>query len=200
MTTDGDNSELLLTAFRYVAGELSAEEAADFETLLSDDQAARDALADVVVLSEAMAVEEFERIHPQRIGVVPSRRVFPKWGSIVALCILVVAGLTVLNPDNPPDLTDPGEDLAVQPVHPMPLSEVGDPHSVLSLWSELRGGDSDQYAADPYLVEESETFTSAPNEVPDWMLSAIVSGTDAPPVNMPEDMRELMDDPDRENL
>lgn len=199
MTTDRDNSELLLTAFRYVAGELSAQHAADFENSLAEDQSARDALADVVVLSEAVAVEEFERVHPQRIAPVPSRRTFPKWGTVVALCILAVACLIVLNPDNQRDVTHPADDVAVQPPDPMPLSEMGDPRSVLSLWSELGNGAADRYTSEPFF-EESETFSPVLNEVPDWMLSAVVGSADASPVDMPEDMRELMDDPDRENL
>jgi|GEM_PF-2008030 len=42
-------------AFRYQAGEMSADETAEFERLLGDNQPAREALARAVLLSEAVA-------------------------------------------------------------------------------------------------------------------------------------------------
>ena len=51
-------NELDWSAFCYAAGELSAEEAAAFETRLADDQAAREALARAVELTEVVASAE----------------------------------------------------------------------------------------------------------------------------------------------
>lgn len=195
MTTDRDHSELLLTAFRYVAGELPADDAAGFEALLSDDQSARDALADVVVLSEAVGVEEFERIHPLRSAPTPlSRRGIPGWAAVAAVCLVALISFLVFHEPDAPGPTD----VAVSPADPAPLPEVGDAHNVLSLWSELGADDADRYESDPYLMEES--LPPAPNEIPDWMLSAVVSGADEPPADMPDEIRELMDELDHENL
>src|SRR5690348_7639444 len=55
MKRDVEPDELLLTAFRYVAGELSAQDASQFEARLANDLDAQQALADAVLLGDAVA-------------------------------------------------------------------------------------------------------------------------------------------------
>lgn len=50
--------ELVLQAMLYASGELDAEQAAAFEVLLTEDQAARDALCKAVELTQSMPGQE----------------------------------------------------------------------------------------------------------------------------------------------
>ena len=53
--TNLPQDELLWSAFRYVSGEMDADEQAAFESKLADDQSAREAVADAVALGVAAA-------------------------------------------------------------------------------------------------------------------------------------------------
>src|SRR5262245_38899044 len=55
MTLSEERDDLDLSAFRYVAGEMTPVEAAAFEGRLADDQTARDAVSRAVGLSQLMA-------------------------------------------------------------------------------------------------------------------------------------------------
>ncbi len=57
-TMNNENHELDWSAFCYAAGEMTADEAAAFEARLADDQAAREALARAVELTEVVASAE----------------------------------------------------------------------------------------------------------------------------------------------
>lgn len=54
-TQPGSSADLAWCAFQYVAGELGHEETAAFEQRLSEDQTAREAVAQAVELSESLA-------------------------------------------------------------------------------------------------------------------------------------------------
>jgi hypothetical protein len=56
MPTAAKNDDLLWLAFRYVAGELDVDESEAFEHRLSQDQAAREAVAEAVGLVQAVAL------------------------------------------------------------------------------------------------------------------------------------------------
>ena len=53
--TSFDKHDLNWLAFRYVAGEMSGDECAEFETRLADDQAAREAVASAVELTQTIS-------------------------------------------------------------------------------------------------------------------------------------------------
>src|SRR5262245_34308227 len=87
------NDELHWLAFRYVAGEMTAAEEESFEQQLADDQEAREAVAQVVELNEAI------RLAATKPVVAPRRR-FPlltlhpvAWAAGLAASLLVVFGL-----------------------------------------------------------------------------------------------------------
>lgn len=89
--TPRDNLEW--AAFRYVANELSAEEAAAFETQLADDQAAREAVARCVEMTHAIvAVAEAEHA-PVLAGRRRGFRVPSGWialagsAAVLAVCV-----------------------------------------------------------------------------------------------------------------
>jgi hypothetical protein len=90
MPSDAHN-ELQWLAFRYVAGELSGDEAAQFEDRLDQDQQAREAVAAAVELTEAVVASGADR--PR---VLPMRRRFratAMWtfaSAAAAACIAVV--------------------------------------------------------------------------------------------------------------
>jgi anti-sigma-K factor RskA len=56
-------------AFRYISGEMAVNEAAQFESLLSDDQGARDAVVRAVELSQAILATQTSS-QPQSIGLL----------------------------------------------------------------------------------------------------------------------------------
>jgi hypothetical protein len=85
-------------AFRYVAGEMTAEEAAEFECLLSENQPAREAVAAAVQLSQAVELAARNaRPHRQEVVLPPrGRRVLTwrqrlVWASIGAAASLLIA-------------------------------------------------------------------------------------------------------------
>jgi hypothetical protein len=89
------HNELDWTAFCYAAGELSASEADAFEVRLADDQAAREALARAVELSQAVAAAEtMEPVSVGRSG--RSRGDVKPWGKrLVWMAIGSAASLLV---------------------------------------------------------------------------------------------------------
>ena len=76
----GDFGDLDWRAFCYVAGELSDDEAASFEQCLETDQQAREAVAQAVKLTQAVAsvVAEPESIQP--LGSASSGADVPRSG------------------------------------------------------------------------------------------------------------------------
>lgn len=77
MNLRNDENELDWLAFCYVAGELSGGEAEQFEAHLADDQAAREALARAVELSQAVAAVEAQ----SEYLVTPRARIKSDWNT-----------------------------------------------------------------------------------------------------------------------
>jgi anti-sigma-K factor RskA len=75
MNEQDTQSELDWLAFCYAAGDLSGEEAAQFETRLADDQTAREALARAVELSQVVAAVEAQ----SEFLVTPVARIRSDW-------------------------------------------------------------------------------------------------------------------------
>src|SRR3954451_766284 len=73
-------NELDWVALCYASGELNAMEAAQFEARLADDQAAREALARAVELTQAVAAAES---HAGAV-VIPAGRSAADWGTRVS--------------------------------------------------------------------------------------------------------------------
>jgi len=129
---------LQTTALRYAAGDLTAAEAAAFETRLADDQDARDALAEAVRLSAAALGQDPPAPHrsfraairERLLGYCPSwlsRRAYRGhpfvWVGLgalaVAACTLV--GLALAEHQQPARDTTP---IAALPESPAPLAPV----------------------------------------------------------------------------
>jgi len=65
--TESRATDLDWLAFRYISGEIAVSEATQFESLLSDDQGARDAVVRAVELSQAIFAAQASE-QPQSIG------------------------------------------------------------------------------------------------------------------------------------
>jgi anti-sigma factor RsiW len=198
MNCPSHNDELLLLAFRYVSGELSAPETESFEAQLAEDAATQQALADVVQLSEAVAIGAAERAvtrRQERVRRRTSRRqviAAALSGAVIAGAVFVLAGRISQHGAS----RDAGA-TAARPVSPQ------EAQSMVSLWSELGGepvaasnGD-ESYAQ---LVDDANAAIG--DEIPDWMLAAVagVDGEDlSDPDGVPRPMT-LPDDGDEETL
>ncbi|QDU40719.1 hypothetical protein Mal4_50790 [Maioricimonas rarisocia] len=183
MTTDRDDN-LTWLAYQYVANELDAAQRAEFEARLADDQAARDALADLVLIHEAVGRQPATG----RDSAIPAtqpltreqviRGTAPRFGSQVivtsaaALALLVVVSLLLR------------DDPAIEPVAPVVMTPArtiptdGDPSSLIVLWQDLH---ADQFLVDgdaAGLVDES---APAADEIPDWMFLALDASVEAAP-------------------
>src|SRR5688572_20635116 len=82
--------ELDWTAFCYLAGELNAQDQSAFELRLADDQAAREALARAVELTQVVAAAESQ----PACGVVSADRARSTWSTPISW--LTIGGLASL--------------------------------------------------------------------------------------------------------
>jgi hypothetical protein len=159
-------SDLHWTAFLYVSGELTIDESTSFESLLAEDQEAREAVALAVELAEVLAVvgPEHKSVSRKRTN----RRALAWAGSLAAAACLVAAIVP-----------------AFRPV--VPTESTADASSVALAWSGLRVGDDTDWSAfvdsvqvqdssassplaEPENADISETSTDRP--LPSWLLSA----------------------------
>lgn len=154
------DSELCWTAFRYICGELGAEESAAFEQQLDHDQAAREAVAEAVELAGAVA-----RLEPGSALVLrPSRRAgfrsIPRWTALAAaslLLALLVKGLW----------------FSARQGGATPVA--GAPSAVALAWSGVHEDDDETESLLAWLDTNPaplDTPESAEAGVPDWMLAA----------------------------
>lgn len=118
------NDDLLWTAYRYSAGELSGPEAEAFELLLADDQAAREALATAVELTETVcAIERTSLITAAATPASTSRRAWSQpsvgWVAVVAAAsiALMFVGQSFLGDGFGPQDVPPG-------VAPGPIAKI----------------------------------------------------------------------------
>lgn len=165
------------TALRYAADDLSPDEREAFECRLAEDQAAREAVAEVVRLSAAAIGRPAPAPHPSlraalRARLALSGRSRPlAWvalgGAVVAACALFAVALADRTaPDAaraepaPPDAVEmapapravepapPGEPVAAE--HPAP-GACGDDRSVAEIWAEMSNHDGVEKARDDEL-------------------------------------------------
>src|SRR5690348_17135160 len=85
------NSDLQTLALRYALGELGGADALAFESRLEVDQAAREALADAVILSSA--VRQLPR--PARVAS-PARKPADRRSRVAAMLACAAAGLLLV--------------------------------------------------------------------------------------------------------
>jgi hypothetical protein len=180
MTSPAENDELLLLAFRYVSGELSASETEAFEAQLAGDGATQQALADVVQLSEAVAIGAAEGAvtrRQERVQRRTSRRhviVAGLSGAVLAGSVFVVAGRISQDGASRDAGATAGTSVSPQ-----------EAQSMVSLWSELGGEPVAASNGDESYTVADDVEAAIGDEIPDWMLAA-VAGVDGEDVSDPD--------------
>ncbi len=186
-SASGD-ADLQWLAFRYIAGEMTAEETAAFEQQMQTDLAACEAVAAQVELSETVLAAT--RLQPvTTAGPVASGRNAWKWSYLaavataVAACLLAfVAGgwLAENNTGDTPEIAQPAAADAVSPelatqwsnarhdlkeawLHPLPA----DPPAVDETLEAIAGIDEDSDD------QNSDDAVADDYGAPSWMLAAV---------------------------
>jgi hypothetical protein len=90
LTTD----KLDWEAFRYIANEMTSAEVAAFEQLLATDQAAREAVATAVEISQTIHTAESLATTPIATAVSPAWFAPVAWASLGAAACLAIVGLS----------------------------------------------------------------------------------------------------------
>jgi hypothetical protein len=166
--------ELGWTAFCYAAGELTGAEAEAFELRLADDQAAREALARAVELTQAVAAAE--TMEPVSVG----SRGRSTWGRrVVWMAIGSAASLLVAAFVSQLDLT----------------RDSRDDRELAAAWSQTRQELSVASDANHWPAEDQEAETADEDldliATPDWMTAAVRGS-----IEMPEDGPATPDEPE----
>ena len=181
------DSDLDWLAFRYVAGELTADEAGRFEARLDHDQAAREAVAGAVGLADALAAARPSAVGPARVG--GRLRLGPRSRRSAAVLALAACLALAVGP------------LLWPRAHPRRVE--ADPATLALTWSGLwQGGGSEPEAGSPGIGAGADRPPAATGDAlvawldepgdrepaddkaegpPAWMLEAAALGTVASP-------------------
>jgi hypothetical protein len=160
------NDDLHWLAFRYVCGELSADEETAFECRLAEDQAAREAVAAAVELQQAIRVAS----EPSGRRLAVRRFV---WGAAAA-SILLAVGVWWLAAGRFPFGTDapspqPGENVA---------GDAGAARDLALNWADLQRqpGAEDVAVPEPFVGKDDLPMGEGLGNdvaVPQWMVIAL---------------------------
>jgi hypothetical protein len=163
-----ERDDLDLSAFRYVAGEMTPAQAAAFETRLADDQVARDAVSRAVGLSQLVASAA-----PMADPPAPARRSALVWmqplgwmaiGAAAAVLAVSVFSRPVARPNNPAPAMNAQPTGGRSPVDVLVWAR-------LQSDQELTAAELERWLDEP--VESSDVEEPSLNsEVPSWVLAA----------------------------
>jgi len=167
--TNKDSYDLDWQAFRYVAGEMSSDEAAVFERRLADDQSAREAVADAVELAQALATlgpearEDTRPVPKARLGsgkrTWRRRAVWTVAGTAACVALIVTSWLYRGGE------TAQSTDLSLE--------------QLALLWSQI-GEELDPRELDEWAEDFSDDPTDQDADVPpSWMLAAVSESANA---------------------
>ena len=151
-----DDQDLDWQAFRYISGEMSADELAAFERLLGVDQSAREAVARSVELLGQMSTVPGSTVETVR----PNRH--PK----IFAAVMTVAALIVVC-------------LSFATFREAPTDEPG--RTLIALWSEPRDPDLLNDEPDDESDDELAAVDGADADgltVPGWLVAALESSSD----------------------
>ena len=154
--TESRATDLDWLAFRYISGEMAASEADQFESLLADDQAARDAVVRAVELSQAvLATQSMPQSEP--IGLLSA--VSQGWMQQVTWISTSVAALLLVA-------------LALN-FGQRPTPRQSDSDDLASAWLDRTADASvSETSGNGVLGDETEFVTT---DTPAWMLEAVRS-------------------------
>lgn len=173
MTPALPQSDLSLTALRYLAGELDVAAADAFERLLGADAAAQQALVQAVQISAAVQSGSSAPAVVPTVRIATARR--PErtshWSTAAALIGSGLVAATVLVA-----LRDAPKSVSVV------SSDESSPGATVSLWTELDVEEIEAALDEPSLMTLDGEAADAV-QVPDWMFAAIetdfAAGNDA---------------------
>jgi hypothetical protein len=146
-------------AFCYVNEELSAEQQESFEALLDGDQAAREALANAVVLSQAMSVVPAP---VQRRASWVQRAGWVALGAAACLAIVVMSKNW---------FSDPSHSSQISRSTVSPSSPQG--QELALAWATLSGPPADEAGYDDFGISAVDREGDRGVSVPAWMLEAL---------------------------
>ncbi|MFG0296962.1 MAG: hypothetical protein ACF8PG_13730, partial [Maioricimonas sp. JB045] len=166
-----------------------------------DDQDARDALADVVLIHQALGHQALDhqaldvasaetaasaisateaRPRPTRPAGAASARTSPRFviPAVTALALLVVVSL-LMQPDPAENVAENGADSAAAPVAIAPGDNgpADDASSLIVLWHDLHADEPLAEGDTAGFVDETAPATEA---IPDWMFVALNASDEAP--------------------
>ena len=191
--TAPEKAELSWNAFRYIAGEMPADEQVRFEEQLAASQQAREAVALAVELAHGLAAA------PERTAVVPpSRRkrrlrVRVAWSAVAAaaVCLAFFLGWQLGGPNDqvPPQQLAERSSSSDNPSAANP----GVAAELVSLWVQADAADAQQSSSSPngrelMAVASPESgadgLADSSLDVPGWMWAAVMAdlpaGSDQP--------------------
>jgi hypothetical protein len=154
------NTDLQTLAIRYALGELAGADALAFETRLETDQAAREALADAVILSSAVR----QLPHPDR-STTPVRQPAARRSRIAAMVTCAAACLMVIVLIKLP-----------QGNRPIAHRNGVEATTIFGTWSDLGDGELALFDVDADLVRDD-----ASSDIPDWMVAAVLEDIETTP-------------------
>jgi hypothetical protein len=187
-----DGADLDWLAFRYVSGEMTAEEHAAFEENLAESQPAREAVAAAVLLAQAVGLAEKSQADGARAELVPASRSArgPTWRGRLgwalagaAASLFIASGLQLWRDSSR------APHLVVQncPVDHEDLSALArqwtvagdfDPDDADDENADRRGAEDPMGEGQSPLAIAGDLFDDL--VAPDWLLSAVSSGEQSP--------------------
>jgi anti-sigma factor RsiW len=146
---------------RYALGELAGTEALEFETRLETDQAARDALADAVILSSA--VRQLPRPSRSTAPVhqpAARRSRIATMVSCAAACLLLIVLIKLPNNDRP-----------------IAHRNGVEATTIFGTWSDLGEEEISHFDTDADLARDDSS-----SDIPDWMVAAVLEDIETAPL------------------
>jgi anti-sigma factor RsiW len=170
MSLPSPQSDLSLTALRYLAGELDGSDLSAFEQRLATDDAAQRALIEAVQISAAIQTgAPAPTVRPAtRVAATRQPQRTSRWSGAAALLCCALAVATVL-------IALQGEPQLEVPVA---SSEETSSGATVSLWTELNVDDIAASLEESSLYESDGESAEGVN-VPDWMFAAIETDFEA---------------------
>lgn len=170
-------------AFRYIAGELDSAEEAEWDLLLAENQAAREAVARAVELTSATyaAVASESRCEVARNDAGSSRSYIGQWSA----WLVAAAAIAVLAAALPWVLPQRNDIALPTPVASDPALAIAWRESVVEL--PLPQLPAEVPLTSEFAAAEVETNDAWATESPSWLLAAVAAGNEQ---MMPDDAGE----------
>jgi hypothetical protein len=156
-------------AFRYITEEMTSVEIEAFEQRLATDQAAREAVAEAVELTQAIASCEHDSVSVATRERTPTRAARLAWMTLGALaCLMLITAVQTWKPNGN------------APIDPPSAAS----NQLAELWSKARDeSQEDDWQAGWFTESEDTTSLDSAKEhedvtaAPSWMLAAVSSQT-----------------------